>query len=92
MLNESEYRCALLLWVVPGGTAVLPSTALMLAVPAQIARCEIVVLATPPGKHGSICKDVFYCAKKADPKLYVEKILDLEIHVTAAKMIVRVFL
>ena len=35
---------------VPGGTAVLPSTALMLAVPAQVAGCETVVLATPPGR------------------------------------------
>ncbi|CAM8994736.1 hypothetical protein QQ045_008499 [Rhodiola kirilowii] len=50
---------------VPGGTAVLPSTALMLAVPAQIAGCQIVVLATPPSQDGSICKEVLYCAKKA---------------------------
>uniref|UniRef100_A0A7N0SW52 Histidinol dehydrogenase, chloroplastic n=2 Tax=Kalanchoe fedtschenkoi TaxID=63787 RepID=A0A7N0SW52_KALFE len=50
---------------VPGGTAVLPSTALMLAVPAQIAGCKIVVLATPPSKDGNICKEVLYCAKKA---------------------------
>ncbi|XP_078442253.1 histidinol dehydrogenase isoform X2 [Wolffia australiana] len=50
---------------VPGGTAVLPSTALMLAVPAQIAGCKTVVLATPPGQNGSICKEVLYCAKKA---------------------------
>ncbi|KAI3880230.1 hypothetical protein MKX03_015209 [Papaver bracteatum] len=50
---------------VPGGTAVLPSTALMLAVPAQIAGCKILVLATPPGKDGSICMEVLYCAKKA---------------------------
>ncbi|XP_052193712.1 LOW QUALITY PROTEIN: histidinol dehydrogenase, chloroplastic-like [Diospyros lotus] len=50
---------------VPGGTAVLPSTALMLAVPAQIAGCETVVLATPPAQDGSICKEVLYCAKKA---------------------------
>ncbi|KAE8702736.1 Histidinol dehydrogenase [Hibiscus syriacus] len=50
---------------VPGGTAVLPSTALMLAVPAQIAGCKTVVLATPPGQDGSICKEVLYCAKKA---------------------------
>ncbi|RZC47064.1 hypothetical protein C5167_040027, partial [Papaver somniferum] len=28
-------------------------------------RYEIVVLATPPGKDGSICKEVVYCAKKA---------------------------
>ncbi|XXG68428.1 hypothetical protein AAC387_Pa06g1517 [Persea americana] len=50
---------------VPGGTAVLPSTALMLAVPAQIAGCKTVVLATPPSLDGSICKEVLYCAKKA---------------------------
>ncbi|KAL5771823.1 hypothetical protein ACOSQ2_011747 [Xanthoceras sorbifolium] len=50
---------------VPGGTAVLPSTALMLAVPAQIAGCKTIVLATPPSQNGSICKEVLYCAKKA---------------------------
>ncbi|XP_047066866.1 histidinol dehydrogenase, chloroplastic isoform X2 [Lolium rigidum] len=50
---------------VPGGTAVLPSTALMLAVPAQIAGCKTVVLATPPSRDGSICKEVLYCAQKA---------------------------
>ncbi|XP_042502576.1 histidinol dehydrogenase, chloroplastic isoform X1 [Macadamia integrifolia] len=50
---------------VPGGTAVLPSTALMLSIPAHIAGCKTVVLATPPGHDGSICKEVLYCAKKA---------------------------
>ncbi|KAJ1394898.1 Histidinol dehydrogenase, conserved site [Sesbania bispinosa] len=50
---------------VPGGTAVLPSTALMLAVPAQIAGCKTIVLATPPAQDGTICKEVLYCAKKA---------------------------
>ncbi|XLU52940.1 histidinol dehydrogenase, chloroplastic [Arachis hypogaea] len=50
---------------VPGGTAVLPSTALMLAVPAQIAGCKTIVLATPPTQDGNICKEVLYCAKKA---------------------------
>jgi histidinol dehydrogenase len=50
---------------VPGGTAVLPSSALMLAVPAQIARCRTVVLATPPRPDGSIAPEVLYCAKKA---------------------------
>lgn len=49
----------------PWGTAVLPSTALMLAVPAQIAGCKTVVLATPPTQDGSICKEVLYCAKRA---------------------------
>ncbi|KAL5578122.1 hypothetical protein UlMin_019821 [Ulmus minor] len=50
---------------VPGGTAVLPSTALMLAVPAKIAGCKTIVLATPPSEGGGICKEVLYCAKKA---------------------------
>ncbi|KAK1289947.1 hypothetical protein QJS10_CPB18g01336 [Acorus calamus] len=50
---------------VPGGTAVLPSTALMLSVPAQIAGCKTIVLATPPASDGSICKEVLYCCKKA---------------------------
>lgn len=50
---------------VPGGTAVLPSTALMLAVPAGIAGCGTVVLATPPRADGSVCPEVVYVAKKA---------------------------
>ncbi|CAI5502710.1 unnamed protein product [Closterium sp. Naga37s-1] len=50
---------------VPGGTAVLPSTALMLAVPAGIAGCTTVVVATPPRLDGSICPEVLYCCKKA---------------------------
>ncbi|KAF3435166.1 hypothetical protein FNV43_RR22253 [Rhamnella rubrinervis] len=48
---------------VPGGTAVLPSTALMLSVPAKIANCKTVVLATPPSQDGSICKEVLYLKK-----------------------------
>ncbi|PNG74402.1 Histidinol dehydrogenase, chloroplastic, partial [Tetrabaena socialis] len=38
---------------VPGGTAVLPSSALMLSVPAGIAGCATIVLATPPRPDGS---------------------------------------
>ena len=44
---------------VPGGTAVLPSTAAMLSVPAMVAGCETVVLATPPRPDGSICPEVY---------------------------------
>ena len=50
---------------VPGGTAVLPSSALMLAVPAMVAGCRTIVLATPPRKDGSISPEVLYCAKKS---------------------------
>jgi len=50
---------------VPGGTAVLPSSAMMLAIPAMIAGCEQVVLATPPRKDGSIAPEIIYIAQKA---------------------------
>jgi len=51
---------------VPGGTAVLPSTAMMLAVPAMIAGCKQVVLATPPDKEGSLAPEILYIAQKAN--------------------------
>jgi phosphoribosyl-ATP pyrophosphohydrolase/phosphoribosyl-AMP cyclohydrolase/histidinol dehydrogenase len=47
---------------VPGGTAVLPSTALMLGIPAQVAGCGEIVLATPPRPDGSISPEVMYVA------------------------------
>lgn len=50
---------------VPGGTAVLPSTAMMLTVPAMIAGCSTKVLATPPRKDGSIAPEIIYIAQKA---------------------------
>lgn len=49
---------------VPGGTAILPSTALMLGIPAQVARCPTIVLATPPRPDGSITPEVLYVADK----------------------------
>ncbi|TIB98532.1 histidine biosynthesis trifunctional-protein [Wallemia mellicola] len=49
---------------VPGGTAILPSSALMLGVPAQVAGCKEIVLATPPKPDGSIAPEVLYVAKK----------------------------
>ena len=39
---------------VPGGTAVLPSSTLMMAVPAQIAGCKTIVMATPPRPDGQV--------------------------------------
>jgi histidinol dehydrogenase len=49
---------------VPGGTAILPSSALMLGIPAQIAGCKTIVLATPPRKDGTIAPEVAYVAQK----------------------------
>lgn len=48
---------------VPGGTAILPSTAIMLGVPAQVAGCKEIVMATPPRPDGSISPEVLYVAK-----------------------------
>ena len=48
---------------VPGGTAILPSTALMLGVPAQVAGCREIVLATPPRADGSVSPEVLYAAQ-----------------------------
>ncbi|WP_103664603.1 histidinol dehydrogenase [Gracilimonas amylolytica] len=50
---------------IPGGTAVLPSTAMMLAIPAMIAGCTTKVLATPPKKDGSVAPEIIYIAQKA---------------------------
>lgn len=50
---------------VPGGTAPLFSTVLMLGIPAQIAECKEVVLCTPPNKEGKIHPAVLYAAKVA---------------------------
>ena len=49
---------------VPGGTAVLPSTALMLGVPAKVAGCEKIVIASPPREDGSLSPEIVYVAQK----------------------------
>lgn len=50
---------------VPGGTAPLFSTVLMLAVPARVAGCPQIVLCTPPGKDGKIAPAILYAASVA---------------------------
>ncbi|QLE02758.1 histidinol dehydrogenase [Galbibacter sp. BG1] len=47
---------------IPGGTAPLFSTILMLAVPAEIAGCKEVVLCTPPDKEGKVNPAILYTA------------------------------
>lgn len=47
---------------IPGGTAPLLSTVLMLGVPAQLAGCPEIVLCTPPGKDGKIDPSILYIA------------------------------
>lgn len=50
---------------IPGGTAPLFSTVLMLAVPAKIANCKEIVLCTPPDKNGDIHPAILYAAQLA---------------------------
>jgi histidinol dehydrogenase len=50
---------------IPGGTAPLFSTVLMLGIPAKIAECKQVILCTPPNKEGKIHPAVLYAAKVA---------------------------
>lgn len=58
---------------IPGGTAPLFSTVLMLAVPAKIAGCREIVLCTPPDKNGNVNPAILYAAKVAG----VDKIFKL---------------
>ena len=50
---------------IPGGTAPLFSTVLMLAVPAKIAGCKEIVLCTPPNKEGKVNPAILYAAQVA---------------------------
>ncbi len=50
---------------IPGGTAPLFSTVLMLATPARIAGCREIVLCTPPDKSGKISPAILYAAQVA---------------------------
>jgi histidinol dehydrogenase len=50
---------------IPGGTAPLFSTVLMLSVPAKIAGCTDIILCTPPNKEGQIHPAILYAAKVA---------------------------
>ena len=49
---------------IPGGTAPLFSTVLMLAIPAQIAGCREVVLCSPPSADGSLHPAILYAAQQ----------------------------
>jgi len=50
---------------IPGGTAPLFSTVLMLATPAKIAGCEEIVLCTPPDKNGNVNPAILFAARTA---------------------------
>lgn len=48
---------------IPGGTAPLFSTVLMLSVPANISGCEEIVLCSPPNAEGKIANEILYTAQ-----------------------------
>ena len=48
---------------IPGGTAPLFSTVLMLAIPAKIAGCKEIVLCTPPDKNGNVNPAILFTAQ-----------------------------
>ncbi|NDV94184.1 histidinol dehydrogenase [Dysgonomonas sp. 521] len=50
---------------IPGGTAPLFSTVLMLAIPAKIAGCKEIILCSPPDKEGKIHPAILFAAKEA---------------------------
>ncbi|KAA6335754.1 Histidinol dehydrogenase [termite gut metagenome] len=50
---------------VPGGTAPLFSTVLMLTIPAKIAGCKEIILCTPPNREGKIHPAILYAARLA---------------------------
>ncbi len=50
---------------IPGGSAPLFSTVLMLGIPAAIAGCKEIILCTPPDKEGNIHPAILYAAKQA---------------------------
>jgi phosphoribosyl-ATP pyrophosphohydrolase / phosphoribosyl-AMP cyclohydrolase / histidinol dehydrogenase len=56
---------------IPGGTAVLPSTALMLGVPAMAAGCKTIVLASPPRSDGTVTPEIVYIAHKVGAEAIV---------------------
>ncbi|MEJ7691811.1 histidinol dehydrogenase [Daejeonella sp.] len=48
---------------IPGGTAVLPSTFLMLGIPAKLAGCTEIIVCSPPQKDGKVNSYLAYCAQ-----------------------------
>ncbi len=57
---------------IPGGSAVLPSTLLMLGIPAQIAGCKQIVVCSPPQKNGKVNAFIAYvCQLLGIEKIYL---------------------
>lgn len=48
---------------IPGGSAALFSTVLMLGIPAKLAGCKEIIICTPPGKNGNVSPLILYTAQ-----------------------------
>lgn len=57
---------------IPGGTAPLPSTTMMLGVPAMVAGCKTIVIATPPDENGNVPESIVYIAQKIGAQTIVK--------------------
>ncbi|WP_340106018.1 histidinol dehydrogenase [Rhodohalobacter sp. 8-1] len=57
---------------IPGGTAPLPSTTMMLGVPAMVAGCKTIVIATPPDVNGDVPESILYIAQKIGAQTIVK--------------------
>lgn len=57
---------------IPGGTAMLPSTLMMLGIPAALAGCKEIVIATPPDKNGNVPNEFIYIAKKVGASIILK--------------------
>jgi histidinol dehydrogenase len=57
---------------IPGGTAPLFSTVLMLGIPAAIAGCKEIILCTPPQKDGTIHPAILFAAKVAGVSIIIK--------------------
>ncbi|RZK49307.1 MAG: histidinol dehydrogenase [Pedobacter sp.] len=57
---------------IPGGTAVLPSTLLMLGIPARLANCEEIIVCTPANQEGIVGPEIAYILGKLNiQKVYL---------------------
>ena len=57
---------------VPGGSALLPSTLMMLGIPAALAGCERIIISTPPDENDNIPDELIYIAQKIDADLILK--------------------
>lgn len=57
---------------IPCGTAMLPSTLMMLGIPAILAGCKQIIIATPPNKNGKVADQITYIAQKINANIILK--------------------